>query len=1543
MNSPETQDSSGSIAIIGMSGRFPGARNTAEFWQNLRDGVESIQFFSDEEMIANGVDPAVMGRSDYVKAAGPIEGVDLFDAAFFGFTPREAEIMDPQQRLFLECAWEALEHAGYIGESYDGLIGVFAGSSISTYLLNNIIAHPEIIGLVGLYQVILSNDKDHLTTHVSYKLNLKGPSVNIQTACSTSLVAVSMACSSLLEHQCDMALAGGVSVKVPQKIGYTFQEGGIGSPDGHCRVFDARAKGTVSGNGVGIVVLKRLSDALAHGDSILAVIRGWSINNDGSAKVGYTAPGVDGQVEVIAVAQALSEVEPETISYIEAHGTGTSLGDPIEIAALSQVFRAGTDKKNFCAVGSVKSNIGHLDPAAGVAGLIKTVLALEHKMIPPTLNFKEPNPEIDFANSAFYVNDKLSSWERGETARRAAVSSFGIGGTNAHVILEEKPEVEAFASSRTEHLLCLSARTEASLENATANLLCHLKQYPNLDAADLAYTLHVGRKAFGHRRMLVYRDQDDAIKALETNDSARVLTAHQGSVRPVLFMFPGQGAQYVGMAGGLYETEPEFRAAFDRCSEQLKPLLDLDLRQTLYSSPGDQEEAAHQLKQTAVAQPALFVVEYALARLWMQWGISPRAMIGHSIGEYVAACLAGVFSLEDALSLVAARGRLMQQTADGAMLAVPLSEEEAGCRLNGKLSLAAVNGPALCVVSGEVEAVKLLEVQLAGEGVSSRLLQTSHAFHSQLMDPILDAFAARLRRVTMRPPQIPFGSNVTGTWVTESQATDPQYWTSHLRQTVRWAENLSRVRETPDCILLEVGPGQTLSNLARQQTGPAPLIFSSTRQPQQKASDQSFLLETVGRIWLSGNNIDWSKCYAHERRRRLNLPTYPFDRKPYWIEAGQVMTAAPQTQPTSASPTKPPATAGVSDWFYFPTWTPTGSLIHSAQITWPARRTTWLIFADDQGIGVALAAQLARMDHQVVLVQNGAGFERLSANVFSINPAESDDYSALLEELRDTDRLPEKIIHLWSVTGGRESGSEFYERCQDRGFYSLLFLAQALGQQTLPRPVQMVVVANGLHAVTGDEFLCPEKATLLGPCRVIPQEYSYIACRSIDFAFPVPVDRVTAESYLRGLIQEFAIESADPVVTYRRGQRLVQTYEPRRLEKESTPTRLRRGGAYLITGGLGGIGLALAEHLARTVGAKVALVGRTALPERAAWEQILATRPDGDPLVRKIRGVQAVESAGGKVLVFSADVADRQQMVEVVRKIYDEFGELHGVVHAAGIAGGGMIQLKSRQMPEGVFDPKVQGALVIRDVLKNTKLDFSLLCSSLSSIIGGVGQVDYCAANAFLDAFAYSESARGNPTISVNWPTWREVGMSVETDVPLGMQELRTKALAKGILSREGAEAFSCVMGSPLPQVAVVPPALLESLVTDAAAGEVMTASEIDRSSSADSTRRRAPVGSAYSAPGPGIENEIAALWQGLLGIELIGADDNFFELGGHSLLAVQIVSRLRETYSVELSLDHFFASPTVAKLAGAIEGLLIEKIAQLPDHEVQQLLIEES
>jgi amino acid adenylation domain-containing protein len=888
MSTPENENQLEGVAIIGMSGRFPGAPDLAAFWANVVAGKDSITHFSRAELEARDRAALEFGP-EYVAAHGVLDGAEMFDAGFFGISPREADFLDPQHRLFLETCWNALENGGYDAARFPGQIGVFGGCSLNTYLLANLSANREFMDeltgnyQVGEFQVALGNDKDFLCSRVAYKLNLRGPCVTVQAACATSLVAICQASQSLLTYQCDMALAGGVSVTFPQHRGYVYQEGSMGSRDGRCRPFDADATGTVFGHGVGVVLLKRLEDALADGDRIDAVIRGFAINNDGAAKVGYMAPGVEGQAGAIAAAQAMAGIGADAISYVEAHGTATPLGDPIEVAALTRAFRQTTQRNGFCALGSTKGNIGHLDAAAGVTGLIKTVLAMRHKTVPPVANFRVPNPRIDFASTPFYVNHEATPWQP-DGPRIAGVSAFGVGGVNAHVVLEEAPKEKSEPSQRSAQLLNISARSEAALDTALNNFGRHLQEHPEQNLADVSYTLQSGRHGFDHRASVVCSSADEAARILAEPGNRQIHRSSNAIARPQpVFLFTGQGAQFPGMGRALYQAEPVYRKEIDECAEILRPMLDLDLRTVLFAA--DTEESAATLMETRLAQPALFITELAMARLWMEWGIEPKAMIGHSLGEFVAAVVAGVMSREDGLRLVAARGRLMQQMEPGAMLSVRLGEDWIAAMLDARLSIAALNSPTLSVVSGPIEAIEDLKHRLEQQSIGCKRLRTSHAFHSAMMDPMLAAFEDEVFQATLHVPSIPYVSGVTGTWMTAADAIDPSYWRDHCRKPVRFADAAALLLDMPGAVLLEVGPGQSLTTLAHQQRGSrtTPIIASMPERGAESVASAG-MLEALGRLWAAGIDPQWERFWSNESRQRVSLPTYPFERKKHWID-----------------------------------------------------------------------------------------------------------------------------------------------------------------------------------------------------------------------------------------------------------------------------------------------------------------------------------------------------------------------------------------------------------------------------------------------------------------------------------------------------------------------------------------------------------------------------------------------------------------------------------------------------------------------------------
>ncbi len=1934
------------IAVIGMSGRFPSTPSLDVFWRQLRAGVESIHFFSPEELAAAGVPDELIRDPAYIPARGVLDGAGRFDAAFFDLSPREAERTDPQHRVFLECAWEALENAGYAPRSPGFRVGVFAGTAMP----RNSSRRPS-AGALDL-DAYIGADKDYLPTRVSYKLDLKGPSINVQTACSTSLVAVHLACQSLIDRECDVALAGAVMILGPQREGYLHTPGGILSPDGRCRAFDARGQGFAFGNGVGVVVLKPLARALADRDRIRAVIRGSAINNDGAVKVGYTAPSVAGQAAVIREAQAKAGVAPGTVTYVESHGTGTELGDPIEIEALTRAFlgrvdrtpgiaaqgrRPGSrpaapdagvrapaagawvgldggvlresilhdeaslerqldvrllveiprvkalldglcashvgrylaagvdavpgaaldretlrrrlrlvpelrryldvflrileedgvlrrdgeqvrflrdagevadpralereildrqpglerlvdllryavesydrsltgevspvevlhpdgtnrlvddqirenvahdssnlycqllirtvcgliatarrkvrileagagsglltwklldtlaagglltadridycftdvgqlylhqardraarlgyeglsfrrlditadpaaqgfepgsfdlllslnvlhlgpgveqttghfatllapgglmlaveltrierwhhliyglqpgwwdfaddirphslfldhrqwqgvlaglgleqvsvfpleaerrakadfglllgrrperetsprpersrspepvphsapDARHFCALGSVKTNIGHLGPAAGVAGLIKTALALEHKELPPSLHFERPNPAIDFASSPFYVNRELRPWPAGKTPRRAGVSSFGIGGTNAHVVLEEAPEVEdGGAAQRGEQLLVLSARTPPALETATADLAAHLRDREP-DVADVAYTLQVGRCELEVRRAVVCSDLEDAAGVLETRDPARLLSGRPRGTPSAVFLFPGQGAQYPGMGRELYEREPAFRRELDECCEIAGRLRGRDLRDLLFPAPGREDEASAELAQTDVTQPALFAVEYALAKLWMAWGVRPQAMIGHSLGEYVAACLAGVFSLEDALALVVRRGQMIAELPPGAMLALSLAEEQVQPYLGEELSLAAVNAPDRCVVSGSVEAVGAVEQRLTARGVDHRRLATSHAFHSPAVEPILETFEAAVRRVEPKPPSIPFVSNVTGAWITDRDAADPAYWASHMRRTVRWSTGLRQVldadRARPGArLLLEVGPGRTLTASARRHDPAAAEdlhLLRSLPQARESASAWSVLLTSLGRFWLAGWPVDWQRFSAHDRRRRIELPTYPFERRRFGKEAGAgTGSGAGDKEPASVVPR-----------LYLPSWRRTllATGRRRRRPYAPRRSRTprsageprpWWVFDGEDALSSRLLAGLAREGRPVVRVRRGSRFERLDAFTYAVDPASLDDYRDLCREAAAAAGPPGQVVHLWALAGraAPEPGIEGFLQAQGPGLYSLLWLAQAWQDAEVAAPLELSVVAEGLVEVSGEERLSPEKAPLLAACRVLPREHPGASCRIVDVTRPATP---SAEArWVDQLLRELAGEASSPVVAYRGRHRWTEDFPPVELEAPGG-SALRHRGVYLVTDGLGEIGCALAAALA-TAEARLVVTTTCELPAPEDWDAWLSDRPY-DRRSLEIRRCRDLEEKGAEVLAVRAEVASAGDLRRSIEQAEERFGALHGIIHAAGAlvdpilgAGGWAAPAEiERRARVGVA-----GALALAELCRRRDLDFVVLTSSLAPLLGRLGTAAQAAQDLFLDALARRQSQLGTvPWTSIGWDRWRL------EDGPEPIAGGRGALTAAG-----GGESLRRILAAGLGGQVLVSAGDLEPRLEARARHRAELAAAEAPGPLYD---RPADLEVPFVEPAEPWEHELAAIWQELLGLDKISVHDNFFQLGGDSLLATRVLSRVQRARGVELALSDFFEAATLRELA---------------------------
>ncbi|MEZ5750573.1 MAG: SDR family NAD(P)-dependent oxidoreductase [Paracoccaceae bacterium] len=1353
MSSVSESISETDIAIVGMAAHLPGAGSIGEYWHNLRSGLRAIRRLSEDELIAAGEDPAVMRLPNYVPFAAPLEKYAEFDAEFFGFSPKEAAILDPQHRQFLEVAWEALENAGHTPEGFDGNIGVYAGCGMGSYFYFNICSNRDMVRDVGMFLLRhTGNDKDFLSTRVSHIFDLRGPSVNIQTACSTSLVAVHYAAQSLLSGECDMALAGGVTIEMPQGHGYLHKENEILSPDGECHAFDHRAQGTVFGSGAGVIVLKRLADAIRDGDHIWAVVKGTAINNDGAQKAGYLAPSVEGQARCVAEAQAVADVPADTVDYIECHGTGTYLGDPIEVAALTEAFRQSTEANQFCRIGSVKTNIGHTDTAAGVASMVKVALALHHKEIPPSLGYEAPNPTIDFENSPFMVNAALTPWDGRGSPRRAGVNSLGVGGTNAHVILQEAPAREPSGESDWPfQVLTLSARNKTSLDQAGKNLAAHLRANPDQDLADVAWTLHKGRRAFDKRLVVVAETHEQAADLLESGNQRRVFT-HTALENPdVVFMFPGGGAQYAGMARDLYETEPVFAEWMDKGLAILQPRLDYDIRSLWLPEPGAEGAADEVLKKPSVQLPLIMITEYALAQMFMAWGVQPSALVGHSMGENTAACLAGVLSFEDCIGLVHLRGQLFDTVPAGGMLSVPLSLEGVTPYL-GDLDIASVNAPELTVVSGPDSGLDDLAKRLEADGIETQRIAINIAAHSRMLDGILDRFRAYLASIQLNAPRLPIISNRTGKELTAEQATSPDYWTQHLRGTVMFAECVSTLAENPNRIWLEVGPGKALSSLTRMHGAvPPQQVLAALRHPEEDIADDVYHLGLLGRIWALGGTFDWAQYWGEARRVRVPLPTYAFDRREYFI---------PRVKATAETQTAIPARIeDLADMGTRLAW-----VTRSAEIEFDveseldeAPKETWLVFADDGGIAAPVIARLRAAGQKVIEVQAGDTFRRRTETVYSL-PSERgrEGYDQLVQDLVHRGTVPTRIAHFWLAEGEERfrPGSNAFQAHVEKGFYSLMFLGQALGSEGLA-DIHMTVVTAGAAQVKDELVRWPEKAMIAGPSRVIPREIDGMTVSTLDIE-PRARKRGGHPDLTAPLLEELFNAPQNSVVALRGGRRYEQRMRPQPLEQAPD---LPQGATWVITGGFGGIGQTVAEALIARSGAKIALIARTALPPRSEW----AARKENpaDPVARRILAVERLESLGGQVMVAAADVCNIDDMRSALDAVRAQFGEIHGLIHAAGAIDDAPLLAKTVGSVESVFAPKVHGMRVLDALLPDGAIKQIVVFASTSTLTAPAGQVDYVAANEYLNAWARSRSGKTR-VLSLNWGIWAEVGMAAD-------------------------------------------------------------------------------------------------------------------------------------------------------------------------------------
>lgn len=1485
------------IAIVGMGARFPGAPSVDAFWEHLTAGTSLLSQATDEELGNAGVDPESAQALHFVRSGTRLEDAENFDAKFFGLTRREAEIMDPQQRIFLECAYEAMEHAGLTGDG--ARVGLFAGCGMNTYLMQ-LLGNPELMASAGGYQLMLGNDKDFLASRVAYKLNLRGPAVVIQTACSTSLAAVHLACQSLLSGECDSALAGGVSVMFPQVAGYDYIPGMILSPDGLCRPFDERAQGTVPGKGAGVVVLKRLSDATAAGDRIYAVIAGSAWNNDGSAKVGYTAPSVEGQARVIRAAQAAAGIHPDRVGYVEAHGTGTELGDPIEVAALVDVFGARSAGAAPCLLGSVKANMGHADVAAGVASLIKATLAVHHGVIPPTPHFNRANPALGIEESRFRVSASSARWPEGETDRWAGVSSFGIGGTNVHLCLHSAPagkaEFEAGAIGGGPWIFPVSAKTPTALDARLRQLTEFVEAPSHLSLSSAAFTLQSGRRPYIHRRAVVAETSEELARMLRKPRGAGQRDSHTEHGK-VAFLFPGQGLQYAGIAASLYSVDISFRAEVDKGLALLPSEIAQEIQRVICSHRAEAEELS--AVPTDTAQPLLFLVEYTLAMRWIDIGVQPSLLLGHSLGELTAAAVAEVFSFEDGLKLAAARGRLMQQMAEGAMLAVSLPVEEASRYLSGDVWVAAENSPKLTIVSGTPSAVQKLQHRLSAAKVATVRLHTDRAFHSPHMAEASARFHAVVASVERRAPSIPWLSNVSGTWITPQEAISPEYWAEQMTSRIRFAENAALLANH-GYFLLEVGPGDALASLVRHYDRSL-ASASSLGAANRPGDDLRSFVEAAARVWESGSSLRWERLPGRrgDRPRKIALPTYPFERERYWVERTHSIGTAGSQSPDVNVQRGPAKRNDVGSWFYLPTWqrTPAATQVLPSG---SEAVTTWLILEDTR-------LEDTRSDERSFgkLVRERLEQKGKSALLLPASRASRDDLESFWKEHNNDAISGAKIglICCWTLRG------------VEIEVYAKLLLLLQTAQIGRVRFAQAEFLLDELMEVSGESVEDSQRAVAEGLVRILPAEFAGLPVRIIDpgpLSFASHLGQATAAALDAVLSEVATVPVPGLIVAYRGHTRWQQVWQPIQLGSQAA-SKLRTGGTYVITGGIGGIGYLLARHLLGKYNAKVALMGRTVLPMREHWEDWLSEHGPSNPVSQRIQRAKELAHLGGEVLLLSADVADRAAMEKSWAAIEQRFGAVHGVIHAAGLHVGARIAAQRLEAMQEVLRPKVDGSQVLANLLAGRELDFLLFCSSIDAVVPLAGASAYAAANAFQDRYAiWCRQHLGVPAISVNFDAWQEVGMAAEMAASAEFEPAKAARLRLAMTPVEGIDVVERALAWGEPRVLVSTVDFLsmlrraidhlESRPPSAARGESDLNSP-DAINGADTLETRAVID----------------IWKELLGTERIDAADNFFELGGHSLLGTMVLARIREQFGAELSIRVIFEAPTPQALGERI------------------------
>lgn len=1489
------------VAVIGMSGRFPKADDIDAFWRNLVDGAEGITAFTEEELLQAGIHEDVIRKGNYVKAKGIINHVDCFDEKFFGYSAKEADVMDPQLRLLHEYAWSTFEDAGYVPTEQKSPVGVYLSASGNYHWLK----HLDNGDSMDLFANMILNQNDFFASRISYSLNLKGPSMSIQSACSSSLVALDRAYFDIVNDTCKMALVGGVSVTYPCVSGYEYHEGMVFSPDGHCRAFSKDSKGTVPGNGIGMVLLKRLSDAKRDGDNIYAVIRSSAVNNDGNAKVGYTAPSIEGQVAVMQKAIQAAKVPAASIDYVETHGTATELGDMVEVAALKKVYGRSGGKE--CRIGSLKSNIGHLDATSGIASFIKTVLVLRNGQIPKTLHFKEANSRLEIEDSGLVVNASLQDINVQQEGVFAAVSSIGIGGTNAHVILERyqgealnDADEDRNKDKDTWNMLVLSARDKAALATMREHLGEWIEKHEDTDLKDVAFTLQEGRQEFAYRNVIVCSDVKNAITKLKEPSTRGLLAERtQSELEPeVVFVFSGIGTQYASMGNGLYEKEPYFRKIVDECSDLIQKEQGIDIRTYIKQT----EVADEVLRQPSVSQPFMFVMEYSIAKLIMHWGIQPDMMIGYSFGEYVEACISGVFELEDAIRLICKRGYLMQLVSNGVMLSVPVQKEEVIKLLTPDVYLAIDNGRS-CIVSGTQESMQQFEDNLRKNRCLYSRINTSNAMHSPHMEPVLKEYAQYLEGIHLHEPEIPYLSNLSGDWIKKQDALSADYWLRHMASTMNFASCMEKIEDSDNRIFIEIGPNQNTNTLLRYYVKEEKNLFTNVlRHPLESVDDQKYLLIKLGQMWTFGKKFTWNKIFSQKDRHRISLPAYPFARNIHSVDIWN------RCESSNEVPVLEMRNRNVNTEheIYYPSWERT---LPTEACKEKGSDTKILLFAGSDANSELFVSRLRQECTNLTIVYEGKEFEQ-KKDSYMLNPDRKEDYGLLWDSLKQNNCIPNKIVHAWQIAEDTDN----MKKILAKGFYSLLNIAEAIGWGT---DIQMYVLASGIYEISGTETLQSEAALLTGPCYVIPLEYKNINCSLLDLDHKASLQKETVISMV---IQDIMTGACKGCAGYRGRYKWIPSFNKYAQEaRDSKPWSIEAGKIFLIIGGLGGVGLELAKHIAQKAKSTLILAGRMQMPSRDQWQDILEDKSDKDGrLKEKIRAIKKIEATGSKVVLYAVDIAKQEEVASLKESLDSSSIQVNYLIHAAGVADGMVIKNRKKADSEKVLEAKVYGTRYLEQYFNTGELERMVLFSSTSADIPAFGQVAYCSANAYLNTFAFANTNKnGCSIISINWDTWKEVGMAADNIKLYGdmMNASQVNHLLKDALDTEtGMCLFDRCIQSGLTQP------ILSKLdyVLKIKQGNPNDSLLMQNDTGDDTNTKTANirnVAAEYKPVTADVEKKIWSVIAEYLGNNDIGAEDNFLELGLKSLDMIRVSIKINELCKTSIVVTDMFQYPSIRLL----------------------------